>query len=206
MDRVAQEREYWDKAAIDPDVDEKYIANISADYCVDALSPIDRVYATSGNGGLAILDLGCGVGRLAIPFAQRHIYVTIVGVDISRQMLNIASMRARAAKVDNFKTKLGDGRIIPLSDGSCMAAYSMLLFQHLPPDAVEGYISEVARVLTPGGLFEFQYVPDAEAGDFSFGHSNAFMEQCLKNAGFKDIKFNNGLILPNWNWVKGVKI
>lgn len=47
--------------------------------------------------GGAILDLGCGTGRHAVPLAQRGFRVT--AIDISEGMLAIAAERARAAGV-----------------------------------------------------------------------------------------------------------
>src|SRR5438874_1693788 len=41
-----------------------------------------------------LLDLGCGTGRLLVPFAQRGSFV--VGVDLSPEMLAVARARATA--------------------------------------------------------------------------------------------------------------
>src|SRR3954451_20284028 len=44
-----------------------------------------------------LLDLGCGTGRLLLPFARRGYWV--LGVDLSGEMLKVAAEKARAAGV-----------------------------------------------------------------------------------------------------------
>jgi SAM-dependent methyltransferase len=44
-----------------------------------------------------LLDLGCGTGRLLVPFAQRGHFV--LGVDLSAEMLKVARAKAEAAGV-----------------------------------------------------------------------------------------------------------
>lgn len=52
---------------------------------------------TNTPAGGAVLDLGCGTGRHAVPLARHGFRVT--GVDISEGMLEFAARRARAAGV-----------------------------------------------------------------------------------------------------------
>src|SRR5438132_2901552 len=44
-----------------------------------------------------LIDLGCGTGRLLIPFAQRGYWV--LGVDLSEEMLRQAAARANRQRV-----------------------------------------------------------------------------------------------------------
>ena len=48
--------------------------------------------------GEAVLELGCGSGRLTIPLAKNG--VQIKGLDISEEMLNLAKEKAKAANVE----------------------------------------------------------------------------------------------------------
>src|SRR5262245_50125021 len=50
-----------------------------------------------------MLDLGCGTGRLLLPFARRGYQV--VGVDLSDEMLRIAGEKAAAAGVEVLRVK-----------------------------------------------------------------------------------------------------
>src|SRR6516165_1271920 len=45
-----------------------------------------------------LIDLGCGTGRLLVPFARRGFWV--LGVDLSEEMLRVATAKARAAGVE----------------------------------------------------------------------------------------------------------
>lgn len=142
--RVNDERTYWDKNALDPDVDIKYISDVSVEDCLKDLPEM------TGN----VLEIGCGVGRLLKPGYW--------GIDISEKMLDIARERNPDAKVIH-----SNGRTIPLSANKFDFVYSYLVFQHLPKDAVAGYIEEAYRVLKPGGKFIFQCILGTEDEPFS---------------------------------------
>jgi len=128
--RVDFERTYWDNAALDPEVIKKYISTTDIDKCLSVIVP----HLKKGN----ILELGCGVGRLInnIKLDGCH----LIGIDISRKLLDIAAKEGRAELL------LCDGRTIPVEDKSIDSVYSMLVFQHLPGDAVEKYINEAGRI------------------------------------------------------------
>lgn len=200
---IDTEKEYWARASKDKELDVKYISDIDTEVCLDGLSPISSVFEYTRNGTLNILDIGCGVGRLAIPIANRYIDFKVCGVDISPEMLKIANKRAKKTK--NFETKLCDGRTIPYPDASFMAVYSMLMFQHIPNEAKDGYIKEAARVLQQGGVFRFQFVPEAEEGPVSYGASIDEVTTMCEYAGFKVDQIDKGLVHPQWTWITAIK-
>src|SRR5438105_6021054 len=86
-------RGLWDYLQ-DPDVARAYDASLAG----SALFTIDLPFAEQyfDEPG-RLLDLGCGTGRLLIPFARRGYWV--VGVDLSEEMLKAAGARAGAAGV-----------------------------------------------------------------------------------------------------------
>lgn len=54
--------------------------------------------------GMAVLDVGCGPGRVAIPIASKvGLEGEVVAVDIQPGMLRRAQEKARAAKVTNIR-------------------------------------------------------------------------------------------------------
>jgi|SRR5437016_5988922 len=102
-----------------------------------------------------MLELGCGAGRMTASFAKRfeHVYA----FDLSHEMLSRAR-RIHTAQ-QNILWLLSNG-----ADLSCVASDSMdfvfsyLVLQHLPEEAFAfQYISEMLRVLRPGGVFLFQF-------------------------------------------------
>jgi SAM-dependent methyltransferase len=62
-----------------------------------APSEVDKLLAIASPPGSAVLDLGCGPGRMAVPFAARGCKVT--AVDRTKYFLDKARARARAAGV-----------------------------------------------------------------------------------------------------------
>ncbi len=56
--------------------------------------------------GLVVLDIGCGSGRFSVEMARRG--ASVVGVDISKEMLALARMRARDAEVEGCTFIRGD--------------------------------------------------------------------------------------------------
>ena len=76
----------------------------------------------------AILELGCGTGRVAIPVAKSG--ATVIGIDRSASMLARGRMRVRRARVSSrVKLIRGDIRHLPFPDKSfplVMAPYGIL--------------------------------------------------------------------------------
>jgi len=100
-----------------------------------------------------VLDLGCGIGRLTRALARRAAHVT--ALDVSPEMLR----RARELNPDagNVTWVLGDGASLAgVADASVDVAISHVVLQHIPSAKVQlGYVSELARVLRPGGWAAF---------------------------------------------------
>lgn len=129
-----------------------------------------------------ILDLGCGIGRVAIPLAVRlsGLRLCVVGIDISESMLHLAESRARQLEkqigtIEVYFVRC-DGRNImegldhefglnPGFTRKFALVYSILTLQHIPRDAAADYIKQVGQLLDSGGAFLFQTL-EGTAGDF----------------------------------------
>ena len=116
--------------------------------------------------GRRLLDLGCGIGRFAAALAGEVAAVT--GLDLSAGM--IAEARRRCAGLANVRLLQGTGRdLAPFADGAfdlLLAADSFPYIVQAGPAAVATHISEIARVLAPGGdalILNFSYRGDLEA-------------------------------------------
>ena len=102
-----------------------------------------KVDATS-----AVLEIGCGVGRLGMMFAP--VCRTWTGCDVSPRMLGYA--RRRLAGLDNTRfVELSGYDLSPIMDASQDVVYSTVVFMHLAEWDRYNYIAEGWRVLKPGG-------------------------------------------------------
>ncbi len=106
----------------------------------------------------AVLDVGCGVGRLTRVIAERA--GRVCGLDVSSEMIALA--REHHAGLDNVEWMVGNGTDLePLPDGSFDLCVSHVVFQHIPDPAITlGYVREMGRVLRPGGSAAFQISND----------------------------------------------
>lgn len=114
----------------------------------------------------AVLDIGCGMGRLEAALAPRVASVT--GIDVSQAMLAAACLRC--ADLPNVRFLLSSGR--DLEGIASESVDLVLLVDTLPYLILSGFAlaarlcAESARVLAPGGsllILNATYVGDADA-------------------------------------------
>lgn len=136
------------------------------------------------------LDLGCGTGTNAI-YLARHGWQT-VGVDFVGKAIAEAKRKARAAgvSVDFFQadvTRLDS--VQPPFD----LALDIGCFHSLSADRRAHYISGLARLLRPGGLFLcYAFKPDASMGGLGSDEMIALFAN-----DFASIKIENGGGIPS---------
>lgn len=97
-----------------------------------------------GPGEGLCLDLGCGTGLFFDSLAASG--RTVVGLDRSADQLRFARARSR-------RIVQADAAALPFGDGSFPTVVSLWISTDV--DDFSAVVSEVARVLTPGGLFLF---------------------------------------------------
>jgi SAM-dependent methyltransferase len=103
--------------------------------------------------GAAVLEIGCGMGRLLRPFVGRA--SRVIGFDISGEM--IARAQASLPAVEQVELYETDGCLKPVADATVDFVYSFIVFQHIPVKAaICRYVREARRVLRRGGLLRFQ--------------------------------------------------
>ncbi|MCD1294504.1 class I SAM-dependent methyltransferase [Methanocella sp. CWC-04] len=96
-----------------------------------------------------ILDIGTGPGRLPIMIASRNNYVHVTGIDLSADMVKIASDAARDDGLGNVVFKVGNANSLPFDDREFDLVISTLSFHHWKqPDIA---LDEIYRVLRHGG-------------------------------------------------------
>jgi len=98
------------------------------------------------------VDLGCGLGRLTR--ALRALTSHQIGLDISAEMLIQAREANRAFSSMEFR-QIGEHHW-PIETGSCVLVSSLYVLQHMSTlDLMEHSISEMGRILVPGGKAVF---------------------------------------------------
>lgn len=102
------------------------------------------------------LDFGCGAGRLTVSLA-RH-FREVVGIDISKEMITLAREHCPKGLRCHYHHNSAPNLKL-FRAGSFDLIYSMIVFQHMPPDLQEGYVHEVVRVLRKTGAAMIE-IPD----------------------------------------------
>jgi SAM-dependent methyltransferase len=99
-------------------------------------------------GASAVLDVGCGEGQVARLAAALPGIDFVVGVDPTWAQVEVAVQRGGDVLIAR-----AEAAALPFSDQSFDAVVACLVFEHI--EAMEAAISEVGRVLSPGGRFVF---------------------------------------------------
>lgn len=95
-----------------------------------------------------ILDMGCGVGASLLYFAQRQAIMG-EGITISPLQASHAAELFESAQANTLRCRPGNFLALPSDIQDVDLAFSIEAFVH-SPDA-EGYFSQAARVVRPGG-------------------------------------------------------
>ena len=103
--------------------------------------------------GFSVLDLGCGGGFMAEALTKRG--ANIIGIDPSPDMLKTAREHAKTGRL-NITYKEGTGEAIPLGRDSVDCVVCVDVLEHVQD--IGKVISEIARVLQPGGIFFFDTI------------------------------------------------
>jgi ubiquinone/menaquinone biosynthesis C-methylase UbiE len=101
-----------------------------------------------------VLDLGCGIGRVARYVAPEC--AVLWAVDASQKMLDMAAERLRG--LNNVKyAHCHDVRFPDVPSESVDMAYSLLVLQHLEREDAFLLLEELRRVIRPGGTVILTY-------------------------------------------------
>jgi len=97
----------------------------------------------------AILDFGCGCGRVLVGFADLPHRGELWGCDIDGEA--IAWDSANLAPLAAFRVN-GAMPPAPFAQGQFDAVYSVSVFTHLPEEMQFAWLAELRRIVRPGGV------------------------------------------------------
>jgi ubiquinone/menaquinone biosynthesis C-methylase UbiE len=144
--------------------------------------------------GQHILDVGCGTGTLALLLKRQYPDVEVVGLDPDPKALRRAKTKVRRAAV-SVQLDQGFADELRYERESFDRVLSSFMFHHLAGHDREKTLTEVRRVLKPGGSFHLlDFVVDHAAHGFlhRLVHSHAELKdntderilQLLSRTGF----------------------
>jgi 2-polyprenyl-3-methyl-5-hydroxy-6-metoxy-1,4-benzoquinol methylase len=92
-----------------------------------------------------LLDVGCGIGSLHPLLSD--LFSTIHGVDVSGESIDRAKLENPANRYTAY-----DGKRLPFADNSFDMALSICVMHHVPVPQWTGFMAELVRVVSPGGM------------------------------------------------------
>ncbi len=107
--------------------------------------------------GMALIDLGCGSGRLAWAVGQQ-MQIEYCGIDIVPALLHYARTKAPP----HYRFVLHRELNVPAPDGSADMAAALSVFTHLLHAESFLYLQDLFRVLRPGGRLVLSFLEFAE--------------------------------------------
>jgi 2-polyprenyl-3-methyl-5-hydroxy-6-metoxy-1,4-benzoquinol methylase len=170
---------HWSVLTNESYFEENFHMNRAAFYA-SGESELKMFDATLARAGVAAeglhrcIDLGCGVGRVSIPLAQR--FDAVLAVDISPAHLRVAEERRRVVGVGNVEFRHLNSIEDVAHLGECDLLYSRFVLQHNPPPVMALLLARLLAQLRPGGV-AFLQLPTYKAGyrfriDEYLSHSN----------------------------------
>jgi ubiquinone/menaquinone biosynthesis C-methylase UbiE len=110
--------------------------------------PFSRLFPYGRYRDAAVLEVGCGMGTMAMNWARAGARVTAVDLNPTA----VAQTSARFELLDlNGRVEQADGRALPFADGEFDYAWSWGVLHHSPD--LERSLHELLRVVRPGGEF-----------------------------------------------------
>lgn len=180
--------------------DQKYKAiNISSEglneffetgrvYVQETLKRIDKLYDHDLSTS-TILDFGCGVGRLAIPFSLVTNKKT-VGIDVSPEILEKAKTHAIEMGAENVEFLLSEGTTLP-NTGKFDFINSYIVLQHIETEIGLSIIQQLLDNLEIGGIMQIQATYGNNWPKIKYYHYYLRAKYSLYNFVYSSLKNRN---------------
>jgi ubiquinone/menaquinone biosynthesis C-methylase UbiE len=140
--------------------------------------------------GAAVLDVGCGTGTLAMEVARRWSAGRVAGIDPSTEQIARARKKAARRNVP-IEFQVGVIEQLPFPEATFDVVFSTLMMHHLPAPLKRQGLSEIARVLKPGGrlvIADFTHKQERTGQTAHFHAGGSRMQDLavlVKDAGFE---------------------
>lgn len=112
--------------------------------------------------GMRVIDIGCGRGEIVIHSAVKDSYAW--GLDYAYHALELAKEAVNEFTQQEIQEKIGlqqaDAGHLPFSSESADIIFMLDVVEHLLPDDLNDALSEVWRVLKPGGQVIIHTMPN----------------------------------------------
>jgi ubiquinone/menaquinone biosynthesis C-methylase UbiE len=101
-----------------------------------------------------VLDIACGPGEWATEVARQHPDIQVVGMDISKPMIDFAQAKAYQDQLETLAFELRDATQLPLpyEEGAFDLVNASLIYAFMTRDLWPRLIKDCARVLSLGGF------------------------------------------------------
>ena len=120
---------------------------------------VDHVRPPDDGRVLKVLDIGCSIGQCTTALKQRFPAAEVTGLDVALPLLRYAHKRATDLGVDvHFTQGLAEDMKLPSGQYDVILAY--ILFHEVPERLFAKILSEVHRLLRPGGTFTVVDAPN----------------------------------------------
>jgi ubiquinone/menaquinone biosynthesis C-methylase UbiE len=141
----------------------------------------------------SVLELGCGAGYAMKLILKQNVVGKVVGLDLSPTVIRSAMIRNKKA-LNNEKAKLVQANVtsLPFKDEKFDKVFSIHTIYFW--DDISATISEIFRVLKPGGVFILTFC-DGENGEIWDGISRVVDEKLIpimKEKGFFEVALVKG--------------
>ena len=134
-----------------------------------------------------VLDVGTGPGRLPLLIASKNKYIRVTGIDLSPDMVKIASRKAAKLGLENLDYRVGNASSLPFDDREFDLVISTLSFHHWKePETALGEIHRVLRESGEAWIFDMPRRMDAETLSFLKQHYGFMASYFLYLHGFTE--------------------